>query len=48
MQRLCEVFCIYLKMYMMLRQESFTNVDLAELQVNIINIFKYQSVELIR
>jgi hypothetical protein len=31
-KRLCNVFCIYLKMYIMLRQESFTNMDLAELQ----------------
>ena len=34
-ERLCNVFCIYLKMYIMLRQESFTNMDLTELQVNI-------------
>src|SRR5947208_13613433 len=31
-KRLCNIFCIYLKMYIMLRQESFTNMDLAELQ----------------
>ena len=30
-KRLCNVFCIYLKMYIMLRQKSFTNMDLAEL-----------------
>ena len=34
-ERLCEIFHIYLKMYMMLRQESFTDMDLAKLQVNI-------------
>src|SRR6266516_3770294 len=34
-KRLCNIFCIYLKMYIMLRQESFTNMDLAELQVYI-------------
>jgi hypothetical protein len=34
-KRLCNVFCIYLKMYIMLRQESFTNMDLAELQAYI-------------
>jgi len=33
--RLCDVFHVYLKMYMMLRQESFTDMELAELQVNI-------------
>ena len=32
---LCDVFHIYLKMYIMLRQESFTEMDLVELQVNI-------------
>lgn len=36
-ERLCEVFCIYLRMYMRMRQESFTDMDLAELQVNIDN-----------
>ena len=33
--RLCDVFYIYLKMYMMLYQESFTDMDLEKLQVNI-------------
>ena len=33
--RLCNVFYIYLKMYMMLHQESFTDMDLEKLQVNI-------------
>src|SRR5438270_381271 len=32
-----EVFHIYLMMYMKMRQESFTDMDLAELQVNIDN-----------
>src|SRR4051794_31992367 len=36
-ERLCEVFYIYLMMYMKMRQESFTDMDLAELQVNIDN-----------
>ena len=36
-ERLCEVFHIYLMMYMKMRQESFTDMDLAELQVNIDN-----------
>jgi hypothetical protein len=35
--RLCDVFFIYLTMYMKLRQESFTDMELAELQVNIDN-----------
>ena len=34
-QRLCKVFYRYLTMYMKMRQESFTDEDLAELQVNI-------------
>src|SRR2546429_2292423 len=34
-KRLCNIFCIYLKMYIMLRQESFTNMNLAELQAYI-------------
>ena len=46
--RLCNIFYKYLKMYMKLRQEMFTNADLIELEVNIIDIFKYQPVELIR
>jgi hypothetical protein len=32
--RLCDMFHIYLDMYMMLRQESFTDMNLAELQVS--------------
>jgi len=32
---------------MKLRQEMFTNADLIELEVNIIDIFKYQPVEFI-
>ena len=32
-ERLCGVFYKYLKMYMILRQESFTDVDLQELEV---------------
>ena len=40
-KRLCNVFCIYLKMYIMLRQESFTNMDLAELQVNIKSLMSF-------
>ena len=40
--RLCDIFYIYLKIYMMLRQKSFTEIDLAELQVY--KIFKYHSV----
>jgi len=35
-ERLCNIFFIYLMMYMKLRQESFTDMELAELQVNII------------
>ena len=34
---LCNIFHIYLMMYMKLRQESFTDMELAELQVNIDN-----------
>src|SRR5262249_8708483 len=34
--RLCNVFYKYLKMYMMLWQETFTENDLSELKVNII------------
>ena len=45
-KRLCDIFCMYLKMYIMLRQESFTDMDLTELEVNIINFWiqlvKYQ------
>src|SRR3954447_19550519 len=33
---LCKVFYLYLTMYMKLRQESYTDMELAELQVNII------------
>ena len=36
-KRLCDIYHMYLTMYMMLRQESFTDTDLAELQVNIDN-----------
>ena len=36
-ERLCNVYYMYLTMYMKLRQESFTDMDLAELQVNIDN-----------
>lgn len=32
--RLCNVFYTYLKMYIMLRKETFTDVDLEELEVN--------------
>ena len=42
--RLCSMFCLYLKIYMKLRQESFTDMELAELQVNIIKIFNVVSV----
>ncbi|RIA79788.1 hypothetical protein C1645_745688 [Glomus cerebriforme] len=38
-RKLCSMFCLYLKIYMKLRQESFTDMELAELQVNIIKIF---------
>jgi hypothetical protein len=34
-ERLCNVFCTYLKMYMVLRQEAFTDNDLEDLEVNI-------------
>lgn len=36
-KRLCDVYCKYLTMYMKLRQESFTDMDLVELKVNIDN-----------
>ena len=36
-KRLCDVYCMYLTMYVKLRQESFTDMDLTELQVNIDN-----------
>jgi hypothetical protein len=39
-ERLCSMFCLYLKMYMKLRQEAFTDMELAELQVNIYLINK--------
>ena len=48
MQQIMQYFFKYLKMYIKLRQEMFTNADLIELEVNIIDIFKYQPVELIR
>src|SRR5436853_4378823 len=35
--RLCKIFCNYLKMYMKLRQETFTNADLIELEVSMID-----------
>lgn len=39
-EKLCGIFHKYLKMYMMLRQESFTEIDLRKLEVNIfIRIF---------
>ena len=38
-ERLCRMFCLYLKMYIVLRQELFTETELEELQVNIIKIF---------
>jgi hypothetical protein len=45
--RICDIFHIYLKVYMMLHQESFTESDLTELQVNIkslnvIHLVKYR------
>src|ERR1044071_2101804 len=40
-ERLCNIFCIYVKMYIMLRQESFTNMDLIELQVNIKSLMSF-------
>ena len=42
-KRLCDVFCMYLKMYIMLRQESFTDMDLTELQVNIKSLMSFSS-----
>ena len=42
-KRLCTIFHKYLIMYMKLRQESFTDTELTELEVNIDNIFKYNS-----
>jgi hypothetical protein len=36
-ERLCKIFYRYQKMYMKLRQESLTNSDLTELEVNIDN-----------
>lgn len=36
-ERLCDVYHLYLMMYMKLRQESFTDIELAELEVNIDN-----------
>lgn len=40
---LCDIFCIYLKMYIILRQESFTDMDLTELQVNIKSLMSFSS-----
>ena len=36
-ERLCNIFYTYLKMYMKLRQETFTEADLTELEVIINN-----------
>ncbi len=36
-KRLCNIFYKYLKMYMKLHQESFTDIDLTELEVSIDN-----------
>jgi hypothetical protein len=36
-ERLCNIFYKYLKMYIKLRQESFSDADLTELEVNIDN-----------
>lgn len=36
-ERLCEIYHKYLKMYMILRKESFAHVDLQELEVAVIN-----------
>ena len=36
-KRLCNVFYKYLQMYMMLRQETFTEMDLTKLDVNMDN-----------
>jgi hypothetical protein len=38
-ERLCDMFYIYLEMYMILRQESFTNMKLVKLQVSKCKIF---------
>ena len=38
-ERLCRIFCLYLKIYMVLRQKLFMKIELEELQVNIIKIF---------
>lgn len=43
--RLCEIFHIYLKMYMMMRQESFTDMELAKLQVNIKSLNVIQTLD---
>ena len=40
-ERLCSIFHKYLKMYMVLRQESFTDVDLEELEVIITHSLVY-------
>jgi hypothetical protein len=34
--RLCDIFYKYLKMYMKLRKESFTDIDLVEIEVKLI------------
>ena len=36
-KRLCNIFYKYLKLYMKLRKETFTDTDLIELKVNINN-----------
>ena len=40
-EQLCGVFHMYLKMYMMLRQDSFTDVDLEKLEVIITHSLVY-------
>ena len=34
-ERLCEIFCKYMEMYMKTRQESFTDDDLTKLEVSL-------------
>jgi hypothetical protein len=34
-EKLCDIFCKYLKIYMKLRKESFTERDLNDLEVNV-------------
>ena len=33
-ERLCEIFCKYMEIYMKTHQESFTNDDLTELEIS--------------